>query len=140
MDFVLAVVVVPDLVPVEPVLVPLDAVPEVAVAAVLVVEPVEVAVVPVVEVAALPVVLPVDALVPVDVVVVPPVRSTDPDAVPEAETVVDVVDALSLELPPIEPQAFRKSAPVRNTVRSATTRASANLNRCDNIRPMQSSW
>jgi hypothetical protein len=130
MDFVLAVavdVVVLELPDELPVVVPVVAVP--------VVEPVVVVAVPVeVVVAALPVV------VPVDVVVEVPVRVTDPEPLPvDEETLVDVVDALSLELPPIEPQALKKSAQARDTVRSANTRAPAKLNRFDNIHPKQSS-
>jgi hypothetical protein len=117
-------VVVPDVVPVV---------------AVLVAEPVDVLAAPVeveLVVAALPLVVPVDA------VVVPPVRSTDPDAVPaDPETLVDVVDELSLELPPIEPQALKENAQARHMerVRSANTRAPANLNRFNNSHPMQGS-
>lgn len=141
MDFVLPVeldVVVPDLVPVvEPVLEPPaevpDGVPDVLpVVAVLVAEPVEVVVVPVEVV-----------VVPVEVVVVLPVRSTDPEAVPvDPETLVDVLDELSLEPPPIEPQALKENAHARDMdkVRSANTRAPANLNRFNNIHPMRLDW
>ena len=138
----------PDVVPVAAVVVPevLLVVPEVVVAAVVVpavVVPEVVAaavVVPAVVVAA--VVVP-DVVVPDVAVVVVPVRSTEPLAVPvDAETLVEEVDELSLELPPIEPQALRAKvqAEATDTARNANCRARARLHRLNNIHPTQSSW
>jgi hypothetical protein len=131
-----AAVVVPDLVAVLPDVVAV--VPEVVV----VVPEVFVAAVVVAAVVVAAVVVP-DVVVPEVAVVVVPVRSTEPVAVPvDAETLVDDVDELSLELPPMEPQALRTKVQVRATdaVRNANSRAPAQLNRLNNIHPMQSSW
>jgi hypothetical protein len=120
-------------VPVEAVLAPEVVPPEVV--------PPDVAV-PDVEVAVvvLDVVVP-DVVVPGVVAAVVPVRSTEPVAVPvDAETLVDVVDELSLELPPMEPQAVRAIVQARDTAPNANTRAPAKLNRMNNIHPKQSSW
>ena len=129
----------PDRVPVEAVVVPDIVLFDVVVAA---------AVVPVVVATAAvePMVVAAAAAVPVvalpDVAVVAvPVRSTEPVAVPvDAATLVDEVDELSLELPPIEPQALRTSVQVRDAARHANSRAPAQLNRLNNIHPTQSSW
>ena len=129
-EVVVAAVVVPEVV-VAAVVVPAVVVPEVVAAAV---------VVPAVVVAA--VVVP-DVVVPDVAVVVVPVRSTEPLAVPvDAETLVEEVDELSLELPPIEPQALRAKvqAEATDTARNANCRARARLHRLNNIHPTQSSW
>jgi hypothetical protein len=85
-------------------------------------------------------------VVPEVVVVVPvPVRSTDPVAVPavalpvEAETLVDEVAELSLELPPMEPQALNTTTPASAPARHANRRTPARLTRLNNIHPTQSS-
>lgn len=131
----------PDRVPVEAVVVPDIVLFDVVVAAAVVpvvvataaVEPMVVAAAAAVPVVALP-----DVAV---VVVAVPVRSTEPVAVPvDAATLVDEVDELSLELPPIEPQALRTSVQVRDAARHADSRAPAQLNRLNNIHPTQSSW
>jgi hypothetical protein len=83
---------------------------------------------------------------PLVVVVVPlvvvevelPVRSTEPEPVPvDPETVVDVVDELSLELPPMEPQALTARKQARHTLRAHRPTAVIRFN---NIHPAQGSW
>ncbi len=116
----------PDVVPVVAVVVPEVVLPEVVVPEVVLPDVVERAgVVPVVP----------DVVV---VVVVVPVRSTEPVAMPvDAVTLVDEADGLSLELPPMDPQAERAKAQASETAGHANSRAPAQLTRLNNIHSMQ---